>query len=130
MDQQPENESSETKTAREMEFHFIKSNFFRVVHMDGAYGGITPSRYIQMAVYNQRQAIPQRMLEPVEQVADHIMKSAGEKKKEGKSGFVREVEVNLMMDLDTAKSVVKWLDGHIKALESILKEETGVDNHE
>jgi hypothetical protein len=41
-------------------FDYLKSQFFRVLHADGAIGGITPSGCIHCSFYSERQAIPQR----------------------------------------------------------------------
>jgi hypothetical protein len=39
-------------------FHFRKSSLFRVIHADGAYGGISPNGNIHFALYNERFPIP------------------------------------------------------------------------
>jgi hypothetical protein len=39
----------------EIEFYFEKSHLFRVIHVDGAIGAISPgNRLIHMAVFNER----------------------------------------------------------------------------
>ena len=46
----------ELLTDGEMEFHFEKSNFFRVIHVDGAFGGISPGT--QMATAHSKKGCP------------------------------------------------------------------------
>ena len=48
--------------AAELEFDFEKSNFFRVIHVDGVFGGISPgSNLLHMAIYNERQPLPKKV---------------------------------------------------------------------
>ena len=42
----------------EVEFDFIKSNFFRVIKADGAFGGVAPNGAIHMQIFSERQPIP------------------------------------------------------------------------
>src|SRR5579864_8214012 len=39
-------------------FHYVKSNYFRVIHADGMYGGLTPCGGIFFALYSDRQPLP------------------------------------------------------------------------
>lgn len=45
-------------TAPQIRFNYIKSAQFRVIHADGAIGGVTPNGFIHMALFNERAAIP------------------------------------------------------------------------
>lgn len=96
--------------------HFIKSNLFRVVHADGFWGGATPHGKIQLIPFNERNAIPQRLLlHDVEGVARERPGS-----RVGRKGIVRELEVDVLMDLNTAISLRDFLDQQIKQLQGIL----------
>lgn len=94
-----------------IKFHYIKSNLFRVVHMDGAIGGITPAGLIFTSLYSERGAIPQIMVHDVTDAGQ----VGGEHPEEriSKEGIVREVEVGATMSVDTATSFVKWLQDQI-----------------
>ncbi len=50
---------AETKPPSSIKFYFEKAKLFRVVHVDGAIGGITPTRDVFVSLYNQRIALPQ-----------------------------------------------------------------------
>ena len=100
-----------------IEFHMMKSNFFRVVHCDGMWGGATPLGYMTMSVFSERSPIPVKVTHAVGSDG----KIGGETKREVKHGIVREVEVELIFDLDTAKSMVGWLNEHISTLEKTVK---------
>lgn len=98
-------------------FHYIKSNYFRVVHVDGAHGGITPSGQIFFSVYNQRAPIPQTTVHKVESNASIAEEIRDERTT--KEGIVREVEVGLVMDLNTAESLHRWLAEKINNLREL-----------
>lgn len=95
----------------DVQFHYIKSNFFRVLHVDGMIGGPTPAGLIFLSLYNERGAIPQ--------ITVHDVTEGGEVGPERmndrvtKQGIVREVEVGLIMSVETATSVVAWLQEKI-----------------
>lgn len=98
-----------------IQFHSIKSNGFRVVHGDGVWGGTTPRGYISMSFFSERHPIPGELI--------HKTKPNGtldrEIGQEAREGIIREVEVEVVVDLETAKSLIPWLQGHITALENI-----------
>lgn len=98
-------------------FHYLKSSQFRVVHVDGAHGGLTPRGQIQMALFNERQPIPQQTLErltPDGRLGDEI-----KDKRIQKEGLIREVEVEAIMTLESAKSLVTWLQERIDLLQKL-----------
>src|SRR4051812_48004722 len=84
---------------KEVEFDFIKSNFFRVIRADGAFGGIAPSGSIHMQIYSERQPIPTKVTHPVEngQVGPEILA-----RRQGRKAIVREVEIDVVFDLPQA----------------------------
>jgi len=100
-------------------FHYIKSNYFRVVHVDGAHGGVTPDGNIFFSAYSQRAPIPQITTHKVDaegSVAEEIREE-----RITKDGIVREVEVGIMMDIATAESLHKWLGEKIEASKELRK---------
>src|ERR1700692_4853721 len=80
--------------APRVRFHYVKSNFFRVIHVDGAIGGATPAGLIHCALYSERPALPQ--------VTEHEVPGpelplGPATLLEGKAGFVREIDVDFIM---------------------------------
>jgi hypothetical protein len=73
-------------------FHYIKSRHFRVIHVDGAYGGVSGRGYIHAAVYNERSPIP---VITEAQVLDGS-RLGKEEPIEVKRHAVREVEADLL----------------------------------
>ena len=106
------------KKTRPLPFHYIKANQFRVIHVDGAHGGITPSGNIQMAFFSDRQPIPQIVVHHVDQDGNVSAEEIASERV-SKTGIVREVEVEAIMSLASAKVLVKWLADKISTLEKI-----------
>ena len=97
---------------------YIKSNYFRVVHADGAIGGFTPRGEIFVSLYSERAPLPNVTVQAVEngQLGKEIIEQR--KGSEGE-GILRELEVGVVMDLNVAKSLVTWLEERIKVAEQM-----------
>jgi len=109
------------KTGQEITFEYIKSNYFRVIHVDGAHGGITPkARGIQMAFFCERQPIPQEETFLVEEG-----RLEGPTDRKGRTGIIREVEVEVVMDLPTAKAIKDWLQSRIDQIDELQSQGGG-----
>src|SRR4051812_19702136 len=83
---------------RRIRFYYIKGQYFRVAHVDGALGGLTPKGLIHRAIYSERPAIPQSTehdLSPEGQIGETLAE-------EGKQGIIREIDIDLMMSRETA----------------------------
>jgi hypothetical protein len=101
--------------SQKVQFHYIKSTLFRVAHVDGAIGGVTPSGLIHCAVYSERPAIPQITEHPVE---GNVM---GEPEIiQGRTGIVRELEIDLMMSREKAAELRDWLSQRISEFDSVI----------
>jgi hypothetical protein len=111
---------------KRVSFHFIKSNSFRVIHVDGAHGGINPNLMIQMALFSERIPIPQRSVQEIRpdgSLGDEIWEE-----RIAREGLIREVEVEAIMDLGTARSIIQWLTEHAQRLEEIHRQLKKKDN--
>jgi hypothetical protein len=98
-----------------VQFHYTKSNHFRVVHGDGVWGGATPKGTIAITFFSERVPIPRVLKHSINPDG-----GLGEEMKEGRDsleGVVREVEVTVVLDVSVAKSLIPWLYSHIQALE-------------
>jgi ATP phosphoribosyltransferase len=60
-----------------------------------------------MAVYNERLAIPKKIVHEVDQTG--LLGSEILEERETRDGVVRDLEANLIMDLEVAKSMLVWL---------------------
>jgi len=95
-------------------FDFLKSNCFRVVHVSGVFGGIAPRAELAVNVYSERPPIPTRISHFVE--ADGTVGPELLSERRSRDAIIREVEVCLMMDLDTAAALHEWLGRHVDRL--------------
>src|SRR5271157_4913600 len=97
-----------------VKFHYVKSNYFRVVHGDGAFGGLTPRGEVFLSVYSERAPLPDVTVQAVEkgQLGPEIIDQ-----RKGSDGILREIEVGIVMDLAVAKSLIEWLKERVKIVE-------------
>ena len=103
---------------QEIRFEYIKSNSYRDIHVDGAFGGITTKGYVFMSIFSERNPIPTAIT--------HRLKEDGtlgkELSREGRKCVLRTVESVLFMDIDTAESVAQWILQKTKALKEVREQ--------
>jgi hypothetical protein len=104
----------------ELKFDYIKSNFFRVIHVDGAWGSVTPNLNIQMAIFNERRAIPKQTVQVIN--PDGTIGEEIPEKRVERDAVVREVEADLVMNLQTAKHIIIWLQQRVAQIEKLVTE--------
>ncbi len=101
-------------------FEYIKSPSFRVIHADGAIGGITPQGNIHFALYSERSAIPQAIVHHRnedgtlgDEVADRRM---------ARPGIIREMDVDVVVSPDAAEALLAWLSQHVAQVRRLQKQ--------
>lgn len=105
---------------------YIKSNHFRVVHADGAFGGLTPRGYIQMEIWSERQPIPKQTTYQIVDAGDGPV--VGEEVRDARivrDSIIREVEVGIVLDIDLARLLITWLQDRVEALEKATAKVAG-----
>jgi len=90
-----------------LRIEYKKSNSFRVIHADGAYGGTSPRLQLFVAFYSERFPIPQVLTYETSATGAPEREIVAER--ESKEGLFREVEVGITMDINAAKSFATWL---------------------
>lgn len=99
----------------EIPIFYVKSNFYRVVHTDGIYGGGAPTPgNIIMTVFSHRVPLPEKS-------ANDAFGNEIPEKRIARYGIENELEVSLVMELNTAKIMRQWLDNSIKNTENLLQ---------
>ena len=96
-----------------IEFHYLKGNQFRAIHVDGAIGGVTPNGNIHMALFSERSAIPRK----VEMNVNKNGTLGDERSRSGLSGVVRDMEVDVILSEPIARNIREWLDSNISKLD-------------
>jgi hypothetical protein len=85
---------------------YIKSQYFRVVHADGAIGGSTPSGHIHLALFSERPAIPRRLVAPV---LNGVLGDPLPEETVVREGMIRELDIDLMMSVSAAEEIGRLL---------------------
>ena len=112
-------EKDETQQAHpeHIQFHHIKSSQFRVIHIDGGTGGITPRGYCTIGLYSERKVIPRVTVRDISEEGDvgpeHTVETRVE---EPDIGIIREVEIGLIFDERTAIEIRDWLNRRLEEL--------------
>ena len=104
-----------------IEFDYIKSNFFRVIRVNGAFGGFSPDGNLYMAVFSERPAMPDATIYAVEssgKVGQEIL----EERKTTSKGIVRELEAGLSFDVNAARAIIQWLTERVEIAEKLAAE--------
>ena len=99
-------------------YHYVKGNGFHVVHGDGVWGGVTSRGYISMSFYSERPPIPQKVVHKVTEantLGDEVLDD-----REMKEGVIREVGVEVLVDLPMAQSLLYWLREKVDFMENQL----------
>jgi hypothetical protein len=98
-------------------FHYVKSNLFRVVHVNGAFGGLSPDGNMFIALYSERAPLPDVTVQKIEdngQIGAELVEQ-----RQSSGGIVREMEVGLAMDIRTARIFRDWLTERIDLADKI-----------
>ena len=95
--------------------HTTKSNFFRVIHVDGVFGGPAPTPgNIAMTVFSLRFAFPEKTVS--DGYGNEIIQ-----KRIAKDGVEQEYEASLIMNVETAKTIAEWLTATVKNVERMTQ---------
>ena len=103
-----------------VEYNYVKSQYFRVIHVNGAFGGLNPDGNLFMALFSERPPLPDVTVQAVEsngQLGAELV----EQRKASK-GIVRELEAGLAFDVRTARALLEWLRVRIDVAEKFAAE--------
>ena len=114
-------EDAKSGLPTQIAFHYVKSPRFRTVPGDGVVGGITPEGKIHFAVYSERAAIPQLVVHEIE--PDGKVGKALDQV--GKTGIVRDLEVDIVLDEPIAKLLRDWLTDRLNEVEKLTAQASG-----
>lgn len=118
MAEQDGTSSDQSAVGGKLQINYIKSNLFRVIHADGAVGGLSPAAAIIINFYSERHPIPQvqvHRLSPEGRLSEEILEE-----RVVRNGIVREVEAMVRLDLSAAKALATWLETRIKEAETAI----------
>jgi len=102
---------------RVLKVRFIKSYDYKVGFSTGVHGGLSSNGLINMNFFVDRSVIPDSETVEIDEIGRKIRDI--EKIKDGDA--VREVQFGTLLDINSAKRVVKWLEERIKEYEDRIK---------
>ena len=101
-------------------FHYLKTSSYRDCHCDGVFGGRTPNGSLWIGFFSERAPVPKEAVHIAIPVSGQPGAfSVGEfltEESDVKAGIIRTLEVGVFMNLETAETFQKWLEGHIGEL--------------
>jgi hypothetical protein len=106
-----------TQRTIQMPIHFIKSSQFRVIHASGVWYGGDAQQNLHLSFFNERSPIPKKVVLNLNEQG--IVLSEDESKRDMKEGFIREVEVDVILSIPGAVEFYKTLGENLKALKAI-----------
>lgn len=113
------NSKTTPKRPQKITFHYIKSAQHRVVHVDGAFGAVTPKGFISMGLFSERFPFPTESTHSLIDDGSALKNEADEVK--GKKGIVREIDVTAVLTPDLAKKIAEWLIQKATEAEKLVK---------
>lgn len=112
---------AKSKKPNTITFDYIKSQSFRVIHVDGVHGGITPDgKRLHVSLFNERGPIPLQQTHEISKTGELGEKITNEKRE---TDVIREVESTLLLDFDTAKAIRNWLDNYLAIADDLKNKE-------
>lgn len=118
-------EKEEKDKISKIRFHYIKGNNFRVIHADGAYGGLSPTGDLFFCLFSQRPPIPTITAQQVDRdgkLGDEILQE-----RVTKDGLVREIEVGVAMRPEIAEALIKFLQEKLDQYKKITEKQEQKD---
>jgi hypothetical protein len=99
-------------------FDYIKSDQHREIFVEGVHGGLTPKGRIQMSLFCERQPIPRQIVHKFDgvQLGPEI-----KSERLSRDAIIRSVDATLILDLETAEVLYKWLGSKIKEGKELIK---------
>lgn len=100
--------------------NYCKSPQYRTIHVDGAFGGVTPmGRTISIAFFSERNSLPDTVYVPImadEDGSPRISMGNDRDRDNARPGIMREVEANIILDLEAAEQLKEWLAVRVEKL--------------
>jgi uncharacterized alpha/beta hydrolase family protein len=91
----------------QIEIFYEKNPLYRTIYTDGLIGGLTPANAVSLSFYATRNPIPKSTLHEV--APNKAVNPTGIPSKDSKFGIIREIEVGVYMNKETAKDIFEFL---------------------
>ena len=98
--------------------YYQRSRHYRTIHADGAQIGLTPRGTLQFTLYSDQKPMPEFVLHGITPEGN----LGGVLEEVVKEGFVREVEVNVVMDLTVTANFIAALQDVLTRYKAVQKQ--------
>lgn len=89
----------------QVDIYYERTHSYRLYHVDGAHGGITPRGNLTFDLYVDRPEIPKMIRR---EVSEHG-KLGDEISRGGRKGILRQIECGVVLDFQAAANLHDWL---------------------
>jgi len=103
---------------KEIKFKYIFNEDYNPKYANGAYGGITPKGEIAVNFYFERPGLPHYQSYEINEKGK-LGKETGRDPEDLQTSMVRFVENGVILDINSAKNIVDWLNEKIVSLEKL-----------
>lgn len=103
-----------------LNFDYLKSSQFRVIHADGAFFALTTQGGLTISFFAERQPIPRRIVHKVNR--DGSLGDELTEQRVVRDAIIRDTEVAVTMSLDTAKRVKDKLEEILSKAEEVTRQ--------
>jgi len=117
MSQFEDSQEGKEESRDRVRYDLHKSNFFRVVHADGVWGGLTPQLNIAMGFFSEQGALPQQIVHEITPEGNVGPEVPDERVT--RNAIAREVEVSVVLSIEAARYVLRWLEERISQAEAV-----------
>src|ERR1700687_2033431 len=110
---------SDSNSANKIGFYYQRSRHYRTIHADGAQFGVTPRGAVQFTLFSDQKPMPEFELHRVTpegnigEVIEQVTKQGA---------VIREVEVNIVMDVPTITEFLNALQKVLAQIKSIQEQ--------
>jgi uncharacterized alpha/beta hydrolase family protein len=91
---------------------YEKNPLYRTIHTDGLIGGITPKNVVNLNFYSTRNAIPKSVTHLIN--SSGKLEGKGTRSEDSKVGIIREIEMGIYMNKETAEEIYEVLKKILK----------------
>jgi hypothetical protein len=107
-------------TTTELKLKFQKAYDFKTSFISGIHGGVSSNGLLTASLFTDRAAMPDLSVYTLND-KNEVIKM--EDKKD--SDVIREAQFAIIMDINTTKMLVDWLNGKIVELEKVVNKQNG-----
>jgi len=109
---------------KDLLFTYRKGNHYRMIHVDGAHGALTPNgKFISLALFSERRTIPKSERFSLVGHRGDAHQLGPKIEVDDIGGVVREIEVCALMDIDTARAIHKWIAERLATHDKMVAEQ-------